>query len=307
MGKKKNTVETEYVLTSETIEGAGAMTWWTLSGDVAMDRLAMSWVTHNLNPLWLLSTPSTEVALRRAVQTLEGEAVEYGTLEVEFLRPTLEWAIAAKTIEHGFPLRTYILKVALNAAEQVERTFHRTTDPELADVLETRIKGRFEVELDRVASTDVSAWLTRIVESRLHGVCQREHGGIYYVPPASLPVWRNVKAALAEASAHSILNVPMLKSDEAVEVVLAGCIAEARKVIAKLTEALTENAEGNGPKGEAGLQSLAEKAADAQRRLAAYEKLLGVAMPEMQGQLATIKAGLFHAAGQAAQRKAARQ
>jgi len=292
--------EKDFTVVESTVEGAGAMTYWTLRGAVQHALLKQEWLAQGLHEDLLLAAPSDEKLLRRAVEDLAS-----GDLFVETIKSTGELALVYKTEQDGLPKYTPMAKWKLAptgrpgaANESVPvQTFSEDGDTSLHDI----VLASFMRGLGRVTSEDVSVWLTRLVSGNyMQGVVARpETGGIYYVPPFTIGEWRKVKAVLDKVTNHQILNVPMVKNDEAIETIYTATMNEMKKVAASLQKEL-ENADN---KREDGLKTQAEKAALAKAKLARLEQFMGRTMPEVNEQLENLRADLFAAAAIAGDKK----
>jgi hypothetical protein len=293
---KKHKVETEFVLVDESVQGAGAMTYWTMSGDVDAAALKAEWVARNLPESMLVEPPSAQVAMTRALRALEDDS-----LKIESADDSDESALMVKgKDERGLPKWTAIATWRLNKAGRPEQVFAADDD---CKAIDGNVQTIFNAELERISTTDVASWLKRLAVFALHGVVMRESGGIYFIPPAALPTWQAIKSAVEAATQHKVYCVSMLKADGAVEAIMSAIMAETKQELETLRSALDAHADGTKPKGHVGLESLAHKAAEKKSKLAAYSAFLGTAMPQLETQLEEMKASLFQASAVAKAQK----
>jgi uncharacterized protein DUF6744 len=284
----------EFIVLKDETKGAGAATFWTLSGDLDLPALTEKWEATGLPKEWLPDTRGPEVAFGRALATLE-----QGDLFVERVRSTKERALVFKSEIEGTLSYETLAKWKLGDSG-VEQTFALDA---ASRSLHEIVQEAFERELNRVNANDVSGWLTRLACGRLDAVALRDTGGFYYVPPAHVETWSKIKQLLREISGHVVYVLPMMKSEATVEAVLAACLNEAGAEIARLEAVLQANAAGGGELGERALASKATKAEALRDQMARYEKLLEVKMPDITQKLETLRANLFAASAQAAAEK----
>lgn len=278
--------EKDFTVVENDVQGAGAMTFWTLRGSVTHSSLKNEWLKQGLHEDLLLDAPSNEVLLRRAVDDLAS-----GGLFVETVKSTGELALVFKDEIDGLPQYTPMAKWKLSDDKQQPvpvQTFSADGDTSLHEI----VTSTFLNNLGRVTSNDVSVWLTRLTTAMSGVVARPDTGGIYFIPPFTIASWRKVKAVLAAVTQHRIFNIPMLKNDEAIETIFFSTMQEMSKTIAALDKEL-ENADN---KREDGLKTQAEKAATAKAKLARLEAFMGRTMPEISDKLETLRAGLFAAA-----------
>jgi hypothetical protein len=296
---KKHKVETEFVLVDSKVQGSGGMTYWTMRGDVNPEALRTAWLANDLPEQMLVETPSPQVALTRALRELEGE-----DLKIDSMNSDESVLMLKGKDERGLPKWTAIATWRLNKVGRPEQTFAADAD---CMMLDASVQSFFDIELSRISTTDVANWLKRIAVFALHGVVMRESGGVYFIPPASLPTWERIKSAVETATQHKVYCVPMLRADGAVEAIMSAVIAETEQELTALRAALEAHSDGTKPKGHVGLDSLAHKAAEKKSKLAAYTQFLGVTMPQLDEQLEEMKASLFQASAVAkAQKEASR-
>lgn len=280
-------IEKKFTLVEEATTTAGAATYWELHGDLTLDTLKEGWEAAGLSEDWLPEKPSAEVAFRRAMGELSG-----GDIEVEQVETTGEWLLQSREEIDGLPVRTPLAKWKLDNGTPVQ-TFG--TDALLHEVL----IQTYEIEKQRVTSTDASKWLRWLVEDLLDGVALRWNGGFYYIPPVHTELVRLVKRLVKTASAHNIYLLPMLKNDDAVESILHSLEQSSADAVTRLIKVLEENADGDGPLGHKRLKTLASEAAAMKAKMDRYAKMLGAAVPKIADTIESLSAGLFAASSKA--------
>lgn len=283
-----NNVEKKYIAVDGGIAGAGAATFWTLSGDLNLETFKALWSAAGLPEEWLPEKPSAEVAFRRAVKELEGSDTE-----VEMVGSTGEWLFQSREEVDGLPVRTPLAKWKLNDDDEPVMTFGDSKD--LHDVL----LACYSIEKERITSNDISVWLRKLVAGRLDGITLRESGGLYYVPPTNLPVYERAKIVVSQSSAHIISMLPMVKSDEAAATILTALVDKAKVESQKFLEVLEENGSGESKLGHRALRTQAEKAKALHEQMTRYAKMLDAAVPSIAESIDKLAAGLFSAASAA--------
>ncbi|KKN38749.1 hypothetical protein LCGC14_0750120, partial [marine sediment metagenome] len=266
------------VAVTESMETAGCIVWWRLSGSTDGYALRQAWEDAGLPEDLVPELPSAEKALRRAVI----EQRERRRL-VRPLEGTKGWAVvdeAASGDDLDYSVR---LKVTLN------KIGHVSIEPEGA-VGSDEIKAAYQRHLAQLAQTDISTWLVRLA-ARVRAVALRDTGGVYFIPREQVAQWRRMAGALGAASASRVFEVPALKSDEAIEAVLDAVAREAETAAEVMEEELAkENL------GERALRTRTERCGAIEEKLSTYEKLLGTSLDALHDRLEVLQAGLATAA-----------
>jgi hypothetical protein len=246
----------------------GAITWWRLSGTLNYDRLVEEWQMADLPPSELPAPPSDTDALRRALLSLRGPRTLIRALPgtgFAVVDESFDETDAVAEPEYAVRFKTWI------DYEALELRF----DPPLEDEEVSGIVGKFLVARRELDAGDLSSWLVRRIYKH-EAVALRDTGGIYFVPETRAEHWSRFADIVHKISGSRIYEVPALKSERAVEAIVAAVIAEANASVAELTKRLDK-----GELTERGLRSQARKCEELADKIRSYERLLGVKLGDM--------------------------
>jgi hypothetical protein len=275
-------VENKFVAVSEDLAGAGSMVYWTLRDDLTLSKLKAAFEKHDLNTQWLPKATTTEVAFTRALNDMQD-----GDLFTERLETTKEVALVMKEEQDGLPSYTTLAKWKLDGFKPV------CTMGDEDGTLTMILEASYQQELLRIPTNTISVWLATLVPQLLDGVSLRATGGFYFVPPKHVELWKKLKAAVSEASNHTLYNIPMMSCDDASETIMDAVLADAAKQVELLEKFIAESGDSTRASTFTGQ---AEKAKEFKAKLQRYEKLLNRAMPDLTEKLENLSAGLFVAA-----------
>lgn len=251
----------------------GLMVFWTLSGDLQLEALKVALSAENSaatppdepSPIVALHRACDEVARAKKLRVLplkRGEYVLTGSPEVD-----TDVATGGKAVRHDIQTTASIVAGAV------------VIDGEHGDDL----RAAYDAALRVLAPTDIGTWLCDKLRA-IKAVPLRERGGVYFVPADLREKWGKVARALGKCSAHKIHTVPAMKSDDAIDAVLAALSSDTR------TEIDAIDAEIRGAKiGARALRAREAKARELLTRAAHYEGLLGVKLDELRASLAEIQ------------------
>jgi hypothetical protein len=277
------------IVITEASASAGLMAWWRLSGDVRLSDLHDVWVERGLDAEWLPKNPSPEVALSRVAHSIPG------LLKVRATVHTAEtgWAVVAAKGEGGLgaPWGEVMITIALQPGGEVG--VHAMSLPH-SDALQG-VQALFARAQEVLTTDDVSSWLSDLLRRHLHATSLRDTGGVYYVPETDVATYRNVVEALKPISGHRLFEVPAMKTEKAVEAILAAVLAEAETAVVRLETDLD-----TGDLGTRALHTREAACEGMRQKLELYEGLLGRSMDAMGARLEGLKAGLVAAALSAA-------
>lgn len=258
---------------------AGAIFWWTLSGNISVERLHSAWVAAGFDENLLPSPPTPYEALNRAMHAFQTKRV--------LARPLggrKGWALVEEspTSEGGLEYTTQAIARLIEGELVVE---------DLGILPPDQIQDRYEYFRHTLTPTDVSMWLSTKLVGLVHAAKLRPTGGVYFVPYNHVAVFKSWAKLLREVSDHMVYEVPALKSDEAVEAVLAALIAEADKEISAMETEL--DMEDLGPKA---LRTRGARCDSLCNKLEAYKGLLGRGLENTQTRLEHLQATIVTAA-----------
>lgn len=273
------------VAVTEQVNTAGAITYWRLSGDVATVTLAEAWEDAGLDPKLLPGLPGAETALRRAMHQYSGPHRLVRPLRGEGFA-----LVAEETPEDDLKYAVDFKAKVAGETVTVEPSEHPYADS---------LQQSFDHNRATLTTEDISVWLTKMVK-RVGAVQLRDTGGMYFVPRQSIDTWRAVHRALKAASAHTVYEIPALRSEEAVEAILDAVQAEAEKE-ARALEAELEK----GLLTARGLKGRASKTEQMLSKIQGYEGLLGQSMDALKKRIEDLKASITVAIFQAEEEVAA--
>lgn len=258
-------------------QSTGCIVWWRLAGTVQVSVLQDAWKQANLPEELLPEPPTQHTALGRAMS----ELAERRRL-VRALKGRKGWGVVEETatdttLDYQLNLKARIADGALMLEPDTGK---------LAD----EVKVQFASYSSAYTITDTSALLCSLVK-RLKAVPLRDTGGVYFVPRDQVPELRRAVEALKTVSDHRVFEVPALKSDEAVEAILAALISEADKETSEM-ETEFDTAELGGR----ALRTRAGRAESLLAKVKEYETLLGTNLQAITERVAGLKDALVTAA-----------
>jgi hypothetical protein len=264
---------------------AGSLVWWELSGLVDAQALRTAWDAAGLDAALVPEDPPPRTALKCAVETLaeqrklvrplagrEGYSLVEETAEGEAL--SYKQSVVATVNDLGQ------LKVELVSATEVQSA---------SGSLAESIKASYQRHLDNLVPSDISTLLVRFTES-LDAVALRARGGFYFLPPASVDKFRLAAQVIRSVGAHVCYEIPALRTESAVQAILAAVEREAAAEIAEFELILT-----NTEAGPRALKTQSKKCDRVATKVASYEALLGTSLVELQERLAGLRSRLAEA------------
>lgn len=272
---------------------AGAIIWWRLQGGVELERLRAAWEAEGLETAWLPSAPGPSVALTRAVNELRDthrlvRSLPKGAghvVKLERARKDVDGNVV--DLDYDTDMRVALDKVG---RVQVTPAWH----DDAAKV--TELFDRYQREL---VQADVSPWLCRLVD-KLSAVALRDTGGIYFVPRFELPTWERIVRALRAATAHTVSNVPAMRSEEAVRAIADAVSVEAEAEFESIMRQLED-----GELGERAIENRVELTRRIEGKVLRYEELLGEKLEKLHARAEELRASLSVAAIKVDQARAA--
>jgi len=260
---------------------AGAIVWWSLTGQVDHAKLVDSVVNHGLPEKWAPSLPRLETVAHRAAKdpiTSKRHMVRSATGrgDYEFVTETL-----GDDNKLSWTSNVRVRVVGEGDNKQITVTPLTTADMPLAQ----QIGEAVEHYRQSLISVDVSTWLLDMVSKHVDAVALRERGGFYFIPAGEpLQMWRTIVSALHMVSAHRCSSIPAMRSDDAVEAILAAITREASMEMDALESWLMERDEFSTKGVNANVRHMEAL----QKKIARYAELLGVALPELTSRSQTL-------------------
>jgi hypothetical protein len=260
------------IVATEEIAGAGALTYWTLSGELDPAALAEGWEDAGLEESKLPSPPSSTVALSRAVR--EQQSRHRLVRKTRDGYAIVNEKVAGNDLDYGVELH-----VSLDAAGRV-------TGTPAEHIAIEQVRSDYDHHLGVCTAEDIGAWLCRLVREH-DGVALRDTGGFYYVPPTRLEAWKQATRLLGAVSTHKVYLVPAMRSEDAVEAILAAVQGEAEAEAAQVEKEL----EG-ASLGERALSTRESRLHEVEAKVGRYEALLGVTLERFRERLKVLQAGV---------------
>lgn len=258
-------------------KAAGRIVWWTLSGDVNRDALALALAGEG-SAFEAPPEPSPKVAITRAAhevaKAMRGDAhqTKQGA-----------WCIVGKASkEDGGATLAYPINLeAVLGADY--RPVVTGDDP-------AAFLAAFDAARASLASIDVGNWLCDVL-TRVGAVALRERGGIYFVPRDAVAKWERVTRALASASGHKIHAMPAMRTADAVDAILSAITADTERQCDE-TNAEIRGDDEHKPLGKRGLANRHQEMQGLLERLARYEDILGTRLDGLRTGIENVRASL---------------
>jgi len=275
-------VNPRLVAVSEMTKSAGLITWWRLSGSVSLETLANRWQGDQK----LLPNPvSDSVALHRAMRHYEARDVfldkmprmtGYAVVHVRHSKP------GPLGVPQD-PVYETRLKVWIDKQEQLQCTDLSELKP---------LYARYQECAQRLEAVELSTWLIKMAD-HYKSVRLRDGGGIYFVPETHVDAWRHVAQLIEHASQSTIYEVPAVRSEKAVEAILAAVVSEATSQVESISKMLGDSDES--PLGRRALISRQKACSDILSKVAHYESLLGTRLTDLRGMIKALEGRLVEA------------
>lgn len=266
------TARNDVIAVNEDSKACGLIAMWTLSGVVNIDQLASLCTSIGIKNDLLPTAPSELVALKRALKDL------YPKDEIVPLPKTRGYVVGEtrfRTVEDSEKPDAYIfnrLKVWLDSGDVLKVTVAEDgSNMTAADqsAIKRAIWAEYQRKQMEVDASDLSTWLVKVVDD-LDAVRLRDSGGIYFVPQHAVNGYRALANAVESCGKSRLFEIPAMRSDKAVETVLAALTEELDSEVVRMDRQLSE-----GELGARALRSRRESIKDMMSKVGRYEKLLG--------------------------------
>jgi hypothetical protein len=221
--------------------------------------------------------PPPRTALKRAVETLAEQR--------KLVRP-LAGREGYSLVEETADGETLAYKQAVVAT--VDGVGKIKVEPSTGTLADS-IAASYQRHLDNLVPSDISTLLVRFTES-LDAVALRARGGFYFLPPVAVDKFRLAAQVIRSVGAHVCYEIPALRTESAVQAILAAVEREAADEI-EAFEAVLSNTEA-GPRA---LKTQSKKCDRVATKVAGYEALLGTSLVELQERLSGLRSRLAEA------------
>ena len=269
---------------------SGWNTWWSLTGDVAIDPIVKAWRKAGLSTDFEPDYTPPGTCLWRAVATV---ASDKKILHRKMPNERNSWAIVREAIEGKHEDASFDYRPEFQVwLEGDELNFHyRSQDPTglaWAQEMAGFIEEKYEYYYDHYDVRAMSNWLVDIMTNYVHAVALRPRGGFYYVPPARADLFFEILAVIEQtAPDHKLYKMPVVESSaDVAEAVLDALNAEATKVLTDIEEDIDK-----GIKKRA-IRSRKERAEELYEKLGDYQGVLGDGLKNVLDQIIAVKASL---------------
>lgn len=259
-------------------QAAGGLVWWELSGDLDRARLAEAWARAGLDDGQIPDPVSPREALKRAMEDMRERHLLVRPLAGVRGYSLVEERAEGEKLDYAQRLTVQVDDGGILAFEPAD---HAQREKVTAGYIGHQIT---------LSPNDISGMLLRFCEGH-DSVPMRARGGFYFLPPAGVERFRRAAQALRQVSGHSLYEVPAMKSEQAVEAILAAIKHEAEAEAQAMVQILD-----SGEAGARSLRSQSRRCERAETKLARYEELLGQKLPELQSRLSTLRSRLTEAA-----------
>lgn len=264
---------------------AGAMIWWELSGLVDAQALRAAWADAGLEAALVPEDPPPRTALKRAVETLAEQR--------KLVRPLAGkegYSLVEETAEgEALSYKQSVVATVDSAGQLKVELVNATSVQSASGALADSIKASYQRHLDNLVPSDISTLLVRFTES-LDAVALRARGGFYFLPPAAVDKFRLAAQVIRSVGAHVCYEIPALRTESAVQAILAAVEREAAAEIEAFEAVLT-----NAEVGTRALKTQTKKCDRVATKVASYEALLGTSLAELQERLAGLRSRLAEA------------
>jgi hypothetical protein len=142
--------------------------------------------------------------------------------------------------------------------------------------VEERLRQTFGAARAVLAPADIGHWLCDKLRA-LDAVPVKENGGVYFLPKGNVERWEKLVAALGKASGHKVFAIPSMRTQDAVEAILAAITAETRGECEKMAEEIA-----TAGLGKRALETRETATGELLGRLERYEGLLGARLDDLR-------------------------
>jgi len=276
------------IVTPESAQTAGTITYWRLAGQINATRLATAWAERQLNKDMLPGLPGRAVALGRAVKMEAAPRILVRPLKAEST-----WGIVAESAANESISHSLLYVVGFDGTNP---TFTREAlSPTEYEATVMRIRANFDRQQGELAPQDISAWMVRLAK-KLNAVPLRDTGGIYFIPRKEADLWRHVSSAIESVSAHMVFQIPAMRNDEAIRAITDAITQEADAAVNAIMEELTTL-------GDRALKTRREACDALLVKIAEYDALLGTQLKcreRVEGLQSSIATAMLVASDEAA-------
>ncbi len=255
----------------------GLLVFWELTGMVDLDDLREALASNGFDAdTYAPQAPTLDVALARAAagaltskRQLLRPLSRRGAWEVVLEKVVAEDADDRERCTYTSQLTGWVEKTGDTRAAVVHG------DADLRDAVLIKVKFYENV----LTPSDFSSWLLGQA-NKMHAIGLRDRGGFYFIPRDRVDEWKRLVNVVRQCSQHQCREIPAMKTDEAVEAILASVSAEATASMAN-----TESWLAGDKASIRGLDAEDRHALRIREKLDHYCKILGRSMPDLEARL----------------------
>jgi hypothetical protein len=274
---------------------AGELTYLSIWGPIDMQQLSSAWEEAGLDPALLPNPPTPENALKRALLSTKKKH--------QLLRPLPKsekgYALIdeSATDDNDRPLdydtdHTITARVIYDSSDGENAVTTVKVTPADAPHAD-EIKRLFHENFNFLIGWQIGNWVWKTLGSEVRTVRLRKDGGFCYVPPEYVEQWDAYRAVIGGMSEVKLYGIPAMRSEGAVEAILDGVAAEARKCVEDWQEELQQT--GDDALGATALRTRETRSGKLREKVAYYETLCSRALPELQKQIDELDADIASA------------
>lgn len=255
------------IITPESVQTAGSVSYWRLTGTIALDVLAAAWRAAGLDEKMLPKPPGDEVAFGRAVrdQTTRHRLVRR--------LKTGAWLVVDEVPAADGSTATYDVIASMAQKDGALQFDHVGGSGSVSEfiALRDRVYAAFGKHRGQLEADDISSWLVKTA-NQLRAVALRDTGGIYFIPHNQVWAWNQVVNAVRSVSSHQVFSIPAMKNSDAIAAITAAISEEAEQVVARMYEDLQGT--GDAALGTRALKTREKEAAALLAKVDEYEQLI---------------------------------
>ncbi len=181
-----------------------------------------------------------------------------------------------------------------------ERHAWATHDGLPADpAMSQRVSDLYLERMNYFCPTTVGSLVKRVVEEELHGTSVRGNGGLWFLPGAYLPQYRQLATALEQSSTNpdsecvfSLAKFELSDNPEVARDAVAAVIADSRALAAEINSDLLGTGDDAVDMTGPGRAARENRVKSMRSRVQGYADLFGVAMAETEQLLAAVEGKL---------------
>lgn len=261
----------------------GAVVYWSIQGMVNYDHTCSALKALGLGDEALPPRMTSGKCLTLALE--ETHTSKGGVTKVMPVKGKASGTIGLYKHSGGAGRSEYACLWCVSADEQGKLKFEDMA--EAHDIFDVElVTEAFSKMWGQLLPSDVGSWLAKVVRSPLvHGLGLRDHGGIYFVPPATKSVWTSITNAI---SSVQLFQIPAMNGPDAIAAVMASLGEEAQRLSLELLEIKRKaNSEDEGVRGprQKTLDRMAVEAAAGLQKITMYEQLLGMNLDALRKQV----------------------